>query len=103
MDDLDNTNITSELKHQKFKLYSNKKLKFLEFKNTIYDILAKLKFVKKRNFEQDLKNPKIQDNFTDKDIKKTLNLFLKSKLFKNKLGKIKVRKISDVLFEFDKI
>ena len=103
MDNLDNTNIASEFKHQKFKLYGNKELKFLEFKNTIYDILAKLKLVKKRNFEQDLKIPKIQDNFTLKNIKKTLDLFLNATVFKKKQKKIKIRKVTDNLFEFDNI
>jgi surface carbohydrate biosynthesis protein len=103
LDDLDDCELSTENKHKKFQLYGNFEVKFDELKNEIYDLLVKIGLKKERNFLSKYKTQKIHKSFNEINIEKLINLFLKSEFFKDKCVKIKVNKISDILFEIDKI
>ncbi len=103
VDDFDNLKIKYELNHSPFQLYTDFEVKYEYYKNKIYDIFVKFGIKKERNFSTKYKNPKILKDFDLNNIKKILNKLLKLKIFINQKSKIRVRKISDTLFEIDKI
>lgn len=103
VDDFDNLKVKFETNHQPFQLYTDVEVKFEYYKNKIYDIFVKFGIKKERNFSIKYKNPKILKDFDFKNIKNILNKFLKLKIFLKEKERISVRKISDTLFEIDKI
>jgi len=102
LDDVDTLTIKPENKHNTFELYSLYELKYHKIKNFLYDILVKFEIKKERNFSSKFKTHKINKNFDKRNIENVLKKFLKSPIFFKRNYKIKVRKISDTLFEFDR-
>tara|TARA_Y100000741_G_scaffold363742_1_gene352713 strand:- start:553 stop:1956 length:1404 start_codon:yes stop_codon:yes gene_type:complete len=102
IDDIDNLKIKTEKKFNTFELYNMYEVKFHTFKNFIYDMFVKFGLKKERNFITKFKIQKIQNNFDKNHIESIIKKFLQSSIFAKKKDKIKVRKISDALFEIDK-
>ena len=103
VDDFDTLKVKFEINHQPFQLYTDFEVKYEYYKNKIYDIFVKFGIKKERNFSTKYKNPKILKDFDFNNIKNILNKLLKSEIFFNEKERINVRKISDTLFEIDKI
>tara|TARA_S200000501_G_scaffold364030_1_gene395664 strand:- start:60 stop:404 length:345 start_codon:yes stop_codon:yes gene_type:complete len=95
---LDNLNITKEKKHNQFQLYSETEIRMLSYKNLVYDFFSFLSLVKQRNYFKKGIQTKIGKNFNIYTINSYINFFKKKLKYKQK---IKVRKITENLFELD--
>ncbi len=95
---LDNLNITKEKKHNQFQLYSETEIRILSYKNLVYDFFSFLSLVKQRNYFKKGIQTKIGKNFNIYTISGYINFFKKKLKYKKK---IKVRKITENLFELD--
>ena len=95
---LDSLDITKEQKHNQFELYSYFQVKILSYKNLVYDFFTFLGLVKERNYFKKGTQTKIGKNFNSYTINEYVNFFKKKLKYKQK---IKVRKITENLFELD--
>jgi len=101
IDDIDKIDIKKENNHEAFKLYSSKKIFFLNLKNFIYDILVLFKIKKERNYHLKNRSKKINKQFNIKYISKCVEIInknLKSDIKTN----LETKKVTENLFEIQK-